>query len=66
VTEIAFGKKVEGTEERRVKTAFKEVTLPAFLLARESAFFRAALTDGFKEAKSRVINYKAESTEGAC
>jgi hypothetical protein len=41
-----------------------EVTLPAFLLARESGFFRAALTNGFKETHSHVINYEAADAEG--
>jgi hypothetical protein len=41
-----------------------EVTLPAFLLARESGFFRAALTNGFKETHSRVISLEAAEVEG--
>jgi hypothetical protein len=41
-----------------------EVTLPAFLLARESGFFRAALANGFKETHSRIVNYEAAGVEG--
>jgi hypothetical protein len=46
-------------------TATVEVTLPAVLLARESSFFEAALSAGFKETSTRVINYNARSAEGA-
>jgi hypothetical protein len=41
-----------------------EVTLPAFLLARESGFFKAALTTGPEETHSRVIRYKAADSKG--
>jgi hypothetical protein len=41
-----------------------EVTLPAFLLVRESGFFRAALTAGLEETHSRVINYEAADAKG--
>jgi hypothetical protein len=41
-----------------------EVTLPAFLLVRESGFFRAALTAGLEETHSRVIKYEAADAEG--
>jgi hypothetical protein len=41
-----------------------EVMLPAFLLVRESGFFRAALTTGLEETHSRVINYEAADAEG--
>jgi hypothetical protein len=45
-------------------TATVEVTLPAFLLWRESGFFKAALTNGFKETHSRVIDYGVADFEG--
>jgi hypothetical protein len=41
-----------------------EMTLPAFLLVRESGFFRAALTTGLEETHSRVVHYKAADAKG--
>jgi hypothetical protein len=45
-------------------TATMEVTLPAFMLVRDSGFFRAALTNGFKETHSREIDCEAADAEG--
>jgi hypothetical protein len=58
------GDEADEADETR-GTATVEVILPAFLLERESGFFRAALTNGFRETHSRVINYHAQSAEGA-
>jgi hypothetical protein len=41
-----------------------EVTLPAFLLARESGFFKAALTPDRLMPHSRILNYEAADVEG--
>jgi hypothetical protein len=55
----------EAAPERPVEqTATVEVTLPALLLSRASRFFKAALTAGFKETHTHVINYNADSAEG--
>jgi hypothetical protein len=54
----------EGARERPAEeTATVEVTLPAFLLARASRFYKEALTAGFQETHTRVTHYKTDSAK---
>jgi hypothetical protein len=61
---VGGGRKSSVEREQEPDRAVVKVQKVACLLMRESGFFMAALSTGFKEAKDMALDYHADSEQG--